>query len=226
MLAEYGFLDRWFVPHPLERVFDVIGDTLSYPDWWSDVFLEASGDPGPPEPGRRTSVVARGFLPYRLRFTLEVVEVERPTRIASRLSGDFEGSGEWRLRESEGGTACELEWRPIVNKPFVRQLTPVLRPLFRSNHEWTMRRGQRHIVRLLADAPEGAARLGAWVAIAAPADVRLTVAVDGTDHVAWRLQLVGSRGCELLRGGRRRCGARRCSFIRWARAPGRRFGGA
>jgi hypothetical protein len=36
-----------------------------------------------------------------------------------------------------------------VNKAGVRQLTPVLRPLFRSNHAWTMRRGLAAAERVL-----------------------------------------------------------------------------
>jgi len=148
--AEYRFLDRWQVPYPVERVFDTVGEPRAYPEWWADVFLAADGDGGPPEPGKRISVLARGYLPYRLRFTMECVEVERATRIRSVLTGDFEGTGEWRLREDGGVTLCELDWRPVVAKPLVRRLTPVLRPLFRSNHAWTMRRGQLRILERLA----------------------------------------------------------------------------
>jgi hypothetical protein len=72
----------------------------------------------------------------------------------SRLSGDFEGTGEWRLREEHGATLAELDWRPVVAKPFVRQLTPVLRLLFRANHNWTMRRGQQRILERLLLSPE------------------------------------------------------------------------
>ena len=38
----------------------------------------------------------------------------------------------------------------VVNKPFVRYFTPVLRPLFASKHYWTMRRGQEHILERIA----------------------------------------------------------------------------
>jgi hypothetical protein len=89
-------------------------------------------------------------LPYRLSFALETTEAERPTRIKSQLRGDFEGSGEWRLRTDGGNTVCELDWRPVVNKAGVKQLTPLLRPLFRANHNWTMRRGQQHILERLS----------------------------------------------------------------------------
>ena len=91
-----------------------------------------TGDSGPPAIGNKVSVVARGFLPYKLRFTLQTIEVEEPTRLKSVLRGDFEGTGEWRLHEEDGNTIAELDWRPIVNKSFVKSLTPVLRPLFRS----------------------------------------------------------------------------------------------
>jgi Polyketide cyclase / dehydrase and lipid transport len=152
--ASYRFLDRWVVPHPIERVYAVIGEPLRYPEWWPDVFLEARGDGGPPAPGNTVAVVARGFLPYRLRFSLETAEVDPPTRITSSLHGDFEGTGEWRLSHNGNATIAELDWRPIVNKPGVKHLTPALRPLFRANHNWTMNRGQQRILtRLEATKP-------------------------------------------------------------------------
>lgn len=39
-----------------------------------------------------------------------------------------------------------LDWRPAVEKPLVKHLTPVLRPLFRANHLWAIRRGQEGIL--------------------------------------------------------------------------------
>jgi hypothetical protein len=58
-MAEYRFLDEWFVPAPPETVYDVIGAGHEYPEWWGDVFLEAEGDSGPLAPGRRVRVKAR-----------------------------------------------------------------------------------------------------------------------------------------------------------------------
>ena len=151
MAAEYQFVDRWFVPAAIENVYDVIGDQLAYPRWWGDVFLAVEGDEGPPRAGRHASVVAKGFLPYKLHFDADVVEAERPRLIRMALSGDFRGGGAWTFEEAEGGTRATLDWRPIVEKPIVKHLTPVLRPLFASNHYWTMRRGQEHIVEYLRE---------------------------------------------------------------------------
>src|SRR5579862_488004 len=109
MAAAYKFLDRWVAPYPIERVYATVGEPVGYPRWWSGVFLEATGDSGPPAVGNRVAVVSRGFLPYKLRFTLETTEVEPPTRLRTVLQGDFEGSGEWHLREENGNTIAELD---------------------------------------------------------------------------------------------------------------------
>jgi hypothetical protein len=46
-----------------------------------------------------------------VNFGFEVIEAERPTRILSRLSKDFDGTGEWTLRETGGMTEAMLDWR-------------------------------------------------------------------------------------------------------------------
>ena len=149
MSAEYRFLDEWRLPADVERVYDLVGHPLAYPEWWNKVFVAATGDGGDPAPGKKVSVEARGFLPYRLRFSLTTLEVDRPHRIHSRLEGDFEGTGTWLLEPDGDGTRVQLDWRPSVNKAGVKQLSPVLRPLFRANHNWTMRRGEEAALRRL-----------------------------------------------------------------------------
>jgi len=149
-LPEYRFLDHWFVPAPIEEVYDILGHVKGYPDWWGEAFLTAEGDDGAPYPGRRVSLLTRGYLPYKLRWTLTCTVAERPYRIGSALEGDFEGTGTWFFEEAPGGTNAALDWRPSVAKPIVRRFTPVLRGLFRSNHFWAMERGQERIVELVS----------------------------------------------------------------------------
>ncbi len=68
----------------------------------------------------------------------------------SHIDGDFVGEGIWTLTPVPNGTRAVLEWRVEVRKPFVRHLTPLLRPLFAWNHRWAMQRGQERIAALLA----------------------------------------------------------------------------
>jgi uncharacterized protein YndB with AHSA1/START domain len=146
----YRFLDRWLLAAPIERVYELIGDPLGYERWWTDFVLRASGD-GPPKPRKRNELLVKAYLPYKVNFGLECVEAERPRRILSRLSKDFDGSGEWTLEETPEGTRATLDWRPSVNQPLIKYLTPLLRPLFRSNHNWAMRRGERQLREYLHD---------------------------------------------------------------------------
>jgi uncharacterized protein YndB with AHSA1/START domain len=151
-VAEYTFVDEWQVPAPVETVYDLLSCPREYPGWWGDAFLEGEGDPGPAAPGKRARLVTRGRLPYRLRWELVCVEADAPRRLVSRIDGDFVGEGVWTLEPAPGGTRAILEWRVEVRKPFVRRLTPLLRPLFAWNHRWAMRRGEERIVALLAGA--------------------------------------------------------------------------
>ena len=150
MPPAYRFVDRWVVPAPIDRVYETIGDVAGYTRWWTEFVREATGPAGEPEPGRKNALVVKAYLPYKVRFGLEVLETERPHRILSRISGDFDGTGEWQLTETDQGTEAVLDWQPPVNKPLIRYLTPVLRPLFRSNHTWAMTRGERQIRDYLA----------------------------------------------------------------------------
>ena len=86
MPAAYRFLDRWVIPAPVDRVYDVIGDPLGYERWWTDFVLRSSGDAGPPRPGKRNDLLVKAYLPYKVNFGLDVIEAERPRRIYSRLS--------------------------------------------------------------------------------------------------------------------------------------------
>jgi uncharacterized protein YndB with AHSA1/START domain len=145
MSPGYRFLDRWVVPAPIDCVYDTIGDVLGYESWWTDFVIPATGDEAPPEVGKSNELLVKAYLPYQVNFGLEVIEAERPQRIRSRLSKDFDGSGEWTLEETGGTTVATLGCRPSVNHAFIRRFTPVLRPLFRSNHTWAMRHGERQI---------------------------------------------------------------------------------
>jgi uncharacterized protein YndB with AHSA1/START domain len=150
-MAQYRFLDTWRLPADIERVYQLVGRPIDYPRWWGEAWLSVEGDGGDPEPGKHVEVLTRGYLPYRIRWSLTCLEVDRPNRIHSRLEGDFEGTGTWLLREDGDVTIAQLDFRPNATKPLIRNLTPVLRPLFRTNHAWAMRKGEQGALRVLAD---------------------------------------------------------------------------
>jgi hypothetical protein len=151
---KYHFEDHWDVPFPIQDVWEVLSRQREFPVWWQGVYLSAkplNGSNGEPKVGSRIAAVARGWLPYKLRFTIETVALEKPRLIVFRASGDFEtDDSRWILTPKGTGTHVVLDWNPIVEKPIVKFFSPILKPLFRWNHNWTMVRGQRQIVEYMA----------------------------------------------------------------------------
>jgi uncharacterized protein YndB with AHSA1/START domain len=159
---QYRFLDKWYIPHPIDVVFEELMQAEDYPKWWGEAWkrVTAIGDARAGTVGARSEVIAGGFLPYTIKLELEVTRVERPQLISVVSSGDLEGTGTWRLHEFDGGTAVSYDWRVQAGKPLIRRFSPVVKPLFRANHTWVMRHGQADLKRWLAD-PQRAARTAA-----------------------------------------------------------------
>jgi uncharacterized protein YndB with AHSA1/START domain len=145
----YEFRDEWHIPFPIEQVWDLISRPSRYPEWWWKVFLRARLLNDLPEPsvGGRVEFLAKGWLPYKVRYTAETTRLEPPTLMEFKATGDFRtDASRWVLKEENGGTSATLEWNPIVDKAIIKLTSPVAKPLFRSNHSWTMRHGERQLI--------------------------------------------------------------------------------
>jgi mannose-6-phosphate isomerase-like protein (cupin superfamily) len=151
--SEYHFLDKWFIPHPIDIVFEALLHGEEYPRWWGEAWKRVTpiGEGAAATVGAKTEVIAGGFLPYTITLELEIARVERPYTIAVMSRGDLEGTGTWRLHEFEGGTAVSYDWRVRAGKPLIRRFSPIFKPLFRANHNWVMRRGEVALRRWLAN---------------------------------------------------------------------------
>jgi mannose-6-phosphate isomerase-like protein (cupin superfamily) len=157
--VEYRFLDKWFIPHPIDMVFEALLHGEDYPKWWGEAWKRVTpiGEVTAATVGAKTRVIAGGFLPYTITLELEVARIEAPHLLSVTSRGDLEGTGTWRLCEFEGGTAVSYDWRVRAGKPLIRRFSPIFKPLFRANHNWVMRRGEVALQRWLSN-PERMAR--------------------------------------------------------------------
>ncbi len=139
----YTFITEWRVEAPRELVYEILKEGRDYPRWWPDVYLSAThyGSGIPNGIGDRVDFHTRGRLPYQLFWTAEVIRHERPHTIEIAATGDFVGNGCWTLSETSTGTDIRFDWVIRAEKPLIRLLSPVLKPIFRWNHEWAMGRG-------------------------------------------------------------------------------------
>jgi len=156
----YRFVERWTVPNfSPEQVYEVISDARLLPDWWRGVYLAVEPFDGTwerPRVGGRVRAIARGFLPYRLHFVLESTVLEPAKTVEVRIRGDLDGTWRAVLSPSGHGTCVDIEEQVIAEKPLLRVLSPLLKPLFAWNHYWTTPRGEAGLRAYLAEHRGGA----------------------------------------------------------------------
>ena len=135
----YVFVDEWEVDAPIEAVFDALADARTYPRWWRSIYLSVEAD-GAPEVGRTSLHHFKGRLPYTLRLASTIIRLERPREIEADVEGDLSGRSRWTLTPTDGRVHVRWDWRVNADRTFLRVLTPLLRPLFRWNHNWAVAR--------------------------------------------------------------------------------------
>ena len=140
MADEYVFVDEWDVDAPQEAVFEALADARTYPEWWKPVYITVEGD-SPPEVGAVTKHEFKGQLPYHLNTTSEIVSMDPPDSFEVKVVGDLTGKGVWTLTPTDDGRVhIHFDWRVVADRPLLRILTPILRPVFRWNHNWSVQR--------------------------------------------------------------------------------------
>jgi hypothetical protein len=144
---DYVFVTRWTVDGTPDEIYEVISDAAALPRWWPSVYLEASiVEPGSEGGiGRVVALWTKGFLPYTLRWRFRVAEARRPSGLALEAVGDFVGRGVWSFAAASDGdqprTNVTFDWRIRAEKPLLRGLSFLLKPIFAANHAWAMERG-------------------------------------------------------------------------------------
>jgi hypothetical protein len=148
----YQFISRWRVEGTCGEVADVLGDPLALPRWWPSAYLDV-WEVRPPDSngvGRRVKLHTKGWLPYTLRWQFEVVESRYPHGFTIVAAGDFDGRGVWTFEQDGPLVNITYDWRLRAEKPLLRTLSPVLKPLFEANHRWAMARGEESLALELA----------------------------------------------------------------------------
>jgi len=143
----YHFVTHWRVKGTCVEVADLLEKTEELPRWWPSVYLDAKVlKPGGVHAlGEEVSLFTKGWLPYTLRWDFTVVEQRYPHGSALEARGDFVGRGVWTFEQDGDVVDVTYDWSVKAEKPLLRALTPVLRPVFSENHHWAMRMGERSL---------------------------------------------------------------------------------
>src|ERR1700704_249807 len=144
---DYHFIDRWRVEGTVHEVSDIIEDALSLSLWWPSVYFEVKElEPGGVGGvGKLISLRAGGWLPYTLRIEFRTPESRYPNGFSMDATGDLEGKGVWTFTPEGPFVNVTYDWTIRANKPIIDKLSFLLKPIFRSNHNWTMKRGEESL---------------------------------------------------------------------------------
>ena len=144
---DYHFIDRWRVEGNVKEVADIIEDAVSLSAWWPSVYfevkeIEPGGEGGV---GKLVRLRAGGWLPYTLCISFRTTESCYPNGFTMNATGDLEGKGIWAFQQDGPFVNVTYDWTIRANKPIVDKLSFLLKPIFRSNHNWTMKRGEESL---------------------------------------------------------------------------------
>jgi hypothetical protein len=147
VINDYHFVSRWRVEGTCGEVADILGDPPALARWWPSVYLEVE-ELEPPDAngiGRRVRLHTKGWLPYTIRWNFTVVESRYPSGFTIDADGDFVGRGVWTFEQDGRFVNITYDWRIRSEKPFLRDLSFLLKPVFAANHRWAMAQGEESL---------------------------------------------------------------------------------
>jgi hypothetical protein len=141
-MAKYRFVTIWHVAAPIESVWNEIYYSEFWPIWWKGVESVVELKPGYKDGiGSVRRYTWKSLLPYKLTFDMRTVRVEPLSMIESVATGDLEGKGLWQFSVDRTGTVARYDWEVETTKLWMNILSPLVRPLFKWNHDVVMEWG-------------------------------------------------------------------------------------
>jgi hypothetical protein len=138
---EYHFVSHWRVKSSIEEVSDVLDNAPDLARWWPSVYLSVKQT----EPRGPVELITKGRLPYTIHWFFRVTESRRPHGFSIEAWGDVEGRGTWTMEQDGPYALITYDWRIRAEKPLLRYLSFLLKPMFSANHRWAMARGEESL---------------------------------------------------------------------------------
>ncbi|GAB4395591.1 MAG: hypothetical protein Fur0044_54230 [Anaerolineae bacterium] len=144
---EYHFISHWRVQGTAREVFEILADAPDLTRWWPAVYLDVQQvQPGDSQGvGKVVSLYTKGWLPYTLRWQFRVTEANPPYGFSLEAWGDFVGRGIWTFEQADEWLNITYDWRIRADKPLLRSLSFIFKPIFAANHRWAMAKGEESL---------------------------------------------------------------------------------
>ena len=150
MPEQYSFVTNWKLKAPLEDVWNAIYNSLEWPQWWHGVksVIEIKKNDENGINGIR-DYIWKSFLPYELKFSMQLTEKDPLKRLLGVALGELEGTGEWTFTEEDEIVGIQYSWNIITNKKWMNTFSFFLKPVFKFNHDVIMYWGGKGLAKKL-----------------------------------------------------------------------------
>lgn len=144
---EYHYVTHWRVKGTIEEASEILSRATDLVRWWPSVYLNVQEGEAGGENGIRKVIhlCTKGWLPYTLRWSFRVTKSNYPHGFALEAWGDFGGSGIWTFKQNGKWADVTYDWKIRADKPLLRYLSFLMKPLFGANHQWAMRMGEESL---------------------------------------------------------------------------------
>lgn len=141
----------WTFVVPADELWSAIAAVDSYQRWWP--WLRTFDAGAGLVAGETWRCVVQPPLPYHVRFSVVLHEIE-PNRCAdATVEGDVRGWARLTVDDDGAGCRARLESALEPANPFLRRFARVARPLVKWGHDWVLDTGQREFVGRALDSP-------------------------------------------------------------------------
>ena len=141
--SEYHFVTRWRFQGTPREVYTILDEPTDLVRWWPAVYLDVSVRET--DAGKVYTLLTKGWLPYTLRWEFRRTEKVPHSRSALEARGDFVGRGVWTFAADGDMVDVVYDWRIQAEKPLLRYLSFVMKPIFAANHRWAMATGEESL---------------------------------------------------------------------------------
>lgn len=152
-MAQYKFIDHWYIKAPREEVFRYVADASTYPQWWPvypKVEILRRAEVG--QSGGQARLVVKSALGYTLKLEVETVAVEAPFYLKTAAKGQLAGIGEWQFTQEGNSTHAAWTWIVESHHPLLNLLEPIAKPLFAWSHNDASHKGHMGLKKFLEKA--------------------------------------------------------------------------
>ncbi len=141
---DYRFITHWRVKAMPGEVYDLLSDSAQVATWWPQLYRKVEVVmPGDAHGvGKIVNARTRGFLPYTLRWSFRLTESHYPNGFSLEVWGDLTGTGTWDFMRDGDHTNVTYHWNVRGDKVLLKYFSFFLRPLFRINHDYVMKKGE------------------------------------------------------------------------------------